>query len=344
MVAPLTPLPAEAYVPVLKAKQGELLAIQTTPPDMFVPLLETADSAKVAHVSRAWPHKDHVIWVHPLNVNAVDDSVWLNEVESIFARLHNDGRQAVPVVTTSESAGVYGAVRQAVLRDSRGIVIRIDCEDALEGSAALLSAELSDVRSECSVDADECDLVIDAGMVSGGPAVQSSVVGSVLDLLPDLHQWRSIVVAFSAFPEAVGKLVAPNSVGSIPRTDASSFAHLTSHWTKRILSFADYGVGVPVYADTPWAPIPNIRYALPSEWRVFRAHTKRDPSPQYIALARDLAAQSYFDGTGASAGDDYIQAVANGADGPGNAGSYLKAAMSRHFYVVLSSLATRGVP
>lgn len=110
------------------------------------------------------------------------------------------------------------------------------------------------------------------------------------------------------------------------------------------MTYADYGVGVPTYADAPWAPIPNIRYALDGEWRVHRAHRRRNPSPQYVALAQALAAADYFAGADFSPGDAYIADVASGSGGPGNAGSYLRAAMSRHFHVVLESLATRGAP
>jgi hypothetical protein len=142
----------------------------------------------------------------------------------------------------------------------------------------------------------------------------------------------------------VGNLVARDSVGAVPRIDAASFAQLSRTWDRRSLTFADYGVGVPTYADVPFAPIPNIRYALDDEWRVHRAHERRNPSPQYVALAHDLASADYFAGAAFSPGDTYIADVASGSDGPGNAGSYLKAAMSRHFHVVLHSLATRGVP
>lgn len=344
MVHVNTTLPGRAYVAVLKAKQGELLAVQTTAPELFVPLLEVPAADKVAAVSRAWPHTDQVVWVHPLNVTGIDDDVWANEVERLLADLHTGETAAVPVVTSNEDAAVLDAVRAAIARDGRGLVIRLDCEDALETGREVLAAEIDDVLGACGVNATDCDLVIDAGLVDGGPAVQASVVSTVLASVPNPDDWRTIVVAFSAFPPAVGDIVARESVGSIPRVDAASFAQLLRTWNGRALTYADYGVGVPTYADVPFAPIPNIRYALNDEWRIHRARERRNPSPQYVSLARDVAAASYFAGAAFSPADAYIADVASGSDGPGNAMTYLRVAMSRHFHVVLASLATRGVP
>ncbi|ORB08719.1 hypothetical protein BST30_01910 [Mycobacterium mantenii] len=332
------------YVAILKAKQGELLAIQSTSPKSFVPLIEMPTAEKASAVIRTWPHSDDVIWVHPLNVTGIEDAEWVAEVAQSFATLRDGNRVAVPVVTTSDDAAVLDAVRTITGRDRRGLVLRLDCEDALAAGRDGLTSDIDDVLAACEVPSANCDLVIDAGLVDGGPAVQASVTSSVLAILPYLQDWRSLVVAFSAFPEVVGNIIAPGTVGSIPRTDAASFTYLTSTWRDRELTFADYGVGVPTYADTPYAPIPNIRYALPGEWRVHRAQQRRDPSPQYVALARDVVRANYFGGADFSPGDQYINNVANGSDGPGNAGSYLRAAMSRHFHVVLDSLATQGAP
>lgn len=344
MVHVSTALTNRNYVAVLKAKQGELLAIQSTAPGSFVPLLEVPAAEKAAAVVRAWPHTSDAIWIHSLNVTGIDDDVWANDVRQAFETLNSAGVAAVPVVTTNEDSSVLEVVRAVVARDKRGLVIRLDCEDALEAGRKGLTSDIDDVLNFSGAAVENCDLVVDAGLVHGGLAVQASVVSTVLSNLPRLSEWRSLVVAFSAFPELLGNVVARDTVGSIPRTDAAAFAHLTSNWNGRTLTYADYGVGVPTYADVPFSPIPNIRYALHGEWRVHRAHERRNPSPQYVALAQALAAEDYFGGADFSPGDAYIADVASGAGGPGNAGSYLRAAMSRHFHVVLNSLSTRGVP
>ncbi|VXB03576.1 beta family protein [Aeromicrobium sp. 9AM] len=344
MVAPNMPAPSPSYVAVLKAKQGELLAIQTTAPDSFVPLLEVVDLQKANAIARGWPHAGHVVWVQPVNWTGVADATWANRTTTLFTSLRTAGVDAVPVVTLDETASLYAAVAATVKADKRGVVLRIDCEEALEETPAALTTAIDQTLQAVGVTAAQADLVLDAGLVSGGVAVQSTAALTALNALPHLTQWRNVVTAFSAFPKLVGEHVPPSSVGSIPRTDAAAFNQLSSRWTTRTLVYADYGVGVPTYSDVSWSPIPNIRYAVPGEWVVHRAATKNNPSPQYVQLAKDVVAAPYFAGASFSPGDAYIAAVATGADGPGNAGSYLKTAMSRHFHVVLDSLATHGAP
>lgn len=344
MVAPNTSLSTSTYVAILKAKQGELLALQTTPPDRFIPLLEVIEAGKSTAIARCWPRGGDVIWVQPLNYAGTEDDLWADATDELFAELRGAGTAAVPVLTLDETAESLAVLNGVVANDSRGMVLRLECEEVLEEDPPSLKIAIDAVLAAIGVSPVDVDLVLDAGLVSGGVAVQSGAASAALATLPYVSDWRSTVVAFSGFPELVGDVVAKSSVGAIPRTDAAAFNHLTSRWTTTPLVFADYGVGVPTYAEGGWSPIPNIRYAVRGEWMIHRAATKLDPSPQYVQLAKDLSTAPYFSGAGFSAGDAYIAAVATGGDGPGNAGSYLKAAMSRHFCVVLDSLATLGAP
>ncbi|MFJ1767839.1 hypothetical protein ACIOD2_46485 [Amycolatopsis sp. NPDC088138] len=344
MVAPASSPTTAAYVAVLKAKQGELLAVQSTPPDSFIPLLEIADPGKAAGLGRAWPHSAHVAWLQPVNLDGLAGNDWAVLVRTMFDELRATGAIVVPVVTLDEASELHLAIRDTVRADGRGLVVRVDCADALEEPPADLLVNVDATLTACGVQPADCDLVLDAGLVDGAAAVQAGAAGAALDALPHMPAWRNVVVTFSAFPANVSTHVQPSSVVSIPRIDAAAFNHLATRWTQRSLIFGDYAVGVPTYADVKWSPIPNIRYAVQDKWIVHRAMTKRNPSPQYIQLARDVSNASYFSGPAFSPGDSYIYDVANGADGPGNAGSYLKAAMSRHFHVVLDSLANRGAP
>lgn len=318
---------------------------QTTARTHFVPLLEVVDPSKCAAIARAWPHGDHVAWIQPINAEGQDAPTWAQSVRALFAQLDAQACAVVPVVTLDEDADTYATVKDIVAAEARGLVLRLDCEDALEEDSTAFGSRIDEVLRACAVAPTDCDLVVDAGLVDGGVAVQATAAATALSAVPHILQWRSLATAFSAFPTTgVSALVAVNSVGSIPRTDAAAFNHLVARWSKRPLTFADYGVGVPTYADAPWTPVPNIRYAIQGEWIVHRAATKTNPSPQYVQLAKDVTAAHYFRGAAFSDGDRYLSDVASGAGGPGNAGSYLRMAMSHHFAVVLDSLATRGAP
>lgn len=130
----------------------------------------------------------------------------------------------------------------------------------------------------------------------------------------------------------------------IIREDAVAFATLMTRQPEREPNYADYTVGVPFYADIPWAPIPSIRYAHGASWMIHRGATKNNRSAQYIQLATDVVGAAYFAGSAASAGDQYLAAVASGHDGPGNPMTYVRAATSRHLACVQERLSTLGVP
>ncbi|GAB3252592.1 beta family protein [Arthrobacter pigmenti] len=344
MVAPNTSLSNTDYVAILKCKQGELLAAQRTPRPHFVPLFEVIDPGKWAGLVRAWPDSDHAFWVQPINAESLSASSWAQSVTDLFGNLDAKGCAVVPVVTLDEETDTYLAIRNVVANERSGMVLRLDCEDALEEDPIAFASRIDEVLAACQVSASDCDVVVDGGLVNGGVAVQSTAVATALAAIPHISEWRSLVAAFSGFPETVSTVVAPNSVGSISRTDAAAYSHLVARWTVRPLTYSDYGVGVPTYTDARWSPIPNIRYAVGGEWMVHRASSKRDPSPQYIQLAKDVVATAYYQGASFSDGDLYLSDVASGRDGPGNAGSYLRVAMSHHFAVVLDSLANHGVP
>ena len=345
MVSPNAVAPAASYIAVLKAKRGELIAVSGTSAERFIPLLEVLDTTKHPVITKNWPHADHALWVHPINVEGAEESDWADSVADLFSELRAAGTAAVPTATLEEYASTYSAFRDVVAADGRGLVLRIPCESILEETSASLLALVDQVLEQCGVQASATDLVIDGADLTGQAApIQAGVADAALAAVPYLDQWRNVVVAFSAFPGLVGEAVSKSTVASLPRTDAAAFGLLISRWSGRLLLFGDFAVGSPTYGEARFSPIPNIRYALEGEWRVHRAASKDNPSPQYRKLASDLVSAPYFSGAAFSPGDGYWASVATGADGPGNPESHLRAAMSRHFHVVLAALSTHGAP
>lgn len=320
------------------------MAAQATNSDHFVPLFELTDPSKVSAIERVWQANGGVAWIQPINFAGLGRQPWADSVQQVFQSLHSTGVQAVPVVTLDEDNETFAVISRISAEQGRGVVLRLDCEDVLEEDPAAFASRVDEVLTALNAKCALMDIVLDAGLVDGGVAVQANAAASALNAIPHLAEWRSLVVAFSAFPALVGEVAARNSVVAIPRSDASAFRALVSKWRQRVLTFADYGVGVPTYSDTPWAPIPNIRYATDNSWVIHRANEKRNPSPQYIQLATQVVASPEYRGPNFSEGDKFLNDVAAGVGGPGNAGSYLRVAMSHHFAVVLDSLATSGAP
>lgn len=342
MVSLNAPLPTDAYVPILKAKMAEYGAIESCNSQRLVPLLEVLDpGASVKAISRAWPHPDRALWIHSLNIEGISEADFASSMEALFASLRST-TGAVPVVTVAEGPDVLAAVSRIINSDRHGVVLRVDAEDVLDASIDT-SADIRETLDELGVTLGVSDLVLDCAFVEGAASLRAAVAEKCLQSLPSLSDWRSVVVAFSAFPPQVADLVPKSSTRAIPRTDARAFATLNANFD-RTLIYGDYAIGVPTYASVPFAPIPNIRYASDDSWIIHRGKERRDPSSQYRSLTKDLVAAPYYSGPTFSPGDQQIHDVASGASGPGNAMTHLRAGVSRHIHVVLERLASLGEP
>lgn len=342
MVSPGSLLPTDSYVPILKAKRAEYQALKSCKPDRLVPLLEVVNAAAArTAIPDMWPRKDHALWIHPLNADNVDDPSFATDIASLFAELRPT-TAAVPVVTVAEGPDTLAVVRHIVKLDGYGVVLRVEAEDILD-AASNISAEIQATLDKLSITHKNTDFVLDCGLEKGSASALAAIANQCLQTLPSLADWRSVVVAFSAFPANMASLVPASSIRTIPREDATAFA-LTQPRFDRELVFGDYTIGVPTYSDVAFAPIPNIRYASGSDWIVHRAKERKAPSHQYRGLAQDIVSAPYYSGPNFSPGDKRISEVANGASGPGNATTHLQAGISRHIHVVLDRLATLGGP
>lgn len=342
MATPNTTLGRDHYVAILKGKQGELGALSTASPDRLVPLVELLDEKAASNLTSSWDTAS-VLWVQPFNFDGLDDAVWADEVEKMFDILRSASLKAVPVVTTEDGPDVLDRLKAIIAVDGRGAVIRLDAEEAAVASKAAVKADIDDLLGSLGLAPDVCDLVLDVGLVRNSLASRVATAEAALASIPYLQDWRNLATAFSAFPDSLTEY--PKShVSTIARDDASAYVTLIGRGPDREPIFGDYAIGTPYYATVAWSPIPAIRYTSDLSWMVHRAATKQNRSPQYVALCGQVRAASYFAGSGFSAGDAYIDAVASGHAGPGNPMTYVRAGTSHHLATVLDRLATVGAP
>jgi len=343
MVSPNTALTPVSYVPILKAKRAELDALASCPPDNLVPLLEVIEPASAGEsIIKAWPHSSDIAWVQVLNADDVDDSTFAALLDDLFAQLRAAGIAVAPVLTAAEEPATLAAIANIAAQDGHGAVLRIDVEDLIDAGANI-AADVTATVAALSLSPGQVDLVADAGLLTGTSSVQSAVATQALGALPTLQDWRTVVVSFSAFPALVSAVVPTQTVGAIPRSDAAAFV-ATQNVAPRPIVFSDYAIGVPTYGGAAFTPIPNMRYASDTEWYIHRAKERKQPSPQYRALANDIVGASYFSGVGFSPAEQWISDIATSTSGPGNATTHLRIGMSRHLHVVLSRLSTLGAP
>ncbi|HMS12288.1 MAG TPA: hypothetical protein PKD80_04240 [Microthrixaceae bacterium] len=344
MASPNSTFAADHYVPILKAKQGELGALQTADRSRLVPLMEVTGSGKATAIANAWDDPAHVILIQPLNLDSADDADWAAVVSTLFADLRAAGVAAVPVATTYDGPDTVAALRGAIAADGRGAALRLDAEDLALATPVAVAGEVAQLLSDLGTSEPEVDIVVDAGLLRDSIGARVATTEAALRVVPNLSSWRNLATCFSAFPETLAPVAAKNAVTPINRDDAAAYATLVARGPDREPLFGDYAVGVPFYAEMPWAPIPAIRYAAGATWMIHRAATKADRSLQYVALSTDVVGAAYYAGAGFCAGDAYYSDVATGVVGPGNPMTYVRANTSRHLACVLDRLATLGVP
>ena len=348
LAPPNSLITTDCYVPIVKSRQGELRALGLLSGDKrttLVPLVEVRDTARQGgSLATAWSDPAHVLFVQPLNFDGRDEQQWAEDVLSLFDELRNAAVSAVPVATTDDSPAVRAVLAQVIEQDDRGGCLRLDAEEIALATPAALAAEVDELVGDLGLAATRCDFVLDVGLVRSSVVARVATAEAGLRVVPNIGAWRNLVCAFSAFPENLSEVAPINNVSQILREDAIAFATLLSRQPERDPVYADYCVGFPFYIDSPWIPIPAIRYAVDDSWMVHRGSSRQNRSTQYVQLASDVVQAPYFAGAGFSPGDRYLADVAVGSDGPGNPMTYVRAATSRHIACVLDRLANHGVP
>lgn len=337
------------YVPILKTKAGELRAVRdlnSSERARLTPLLEvpSGDLAKTAQQLEAHWGADDNSFIQALSYDYDSEDEWIAGTNELFDRLHGAGLRVIPTAWLDDPAAEWQEVSRAAAAFGLGACIRIDAETFVAEQPGVLEDLLDAVLAELGLDPQDVDLLVDVGAAAGGSVpVMATLAADVTRMIPDIDHWRTLTHAFSAFPGSLAHL-AKSSTTALSRDDAHAWHTVDAMGLGRRASFGDYAVGTPVYASAPYLPVPSIRYAVPGAWMVYRAHSKTDPSPQYVSLAAAVRSATHFGPVGFCAGDVYIDQVASGSGGPGNATTWLQTATNRHIAVVVDAIGSGHGP
>ncbi|MHA0858227.1 beta family protein [Paenibacillus sp. CMAA1364] len=353
------------YVPILKWKQGEQKALEELSINVkqaIIPLLEippidwdfeneVPKKSIDEHLSkigdtltRSWG-LDNPIFI---DLNFIDTSDYLSNgqhpLNFVLQEARNRGVNVIPVTSFSRELTYQSEVMSAHQQDGNGICFRLKEEDFSD-----LQNNIDLLLSQLSVEPSEVDLILDYEY--SNPDQQNRTVlflTGVLNSIPYLGQWRRVVLCGTAFPSDLSSVVA-NSIDQIERTEWIIWKRLIHSGTvKRILSYGDYGISnpVPFEADPRFINMSaNIRYTGDNKYIIFKGRTiKRYGGAQYHQLAAQVISHLEYSGSTFSAGDHYIQQVANNDDGPGNATNWRKSGTNHHIVYVVTELANLILP
>lgn len=333
------------YVPILKAKMGERLAVRDLTNEQksaLTPLFELPLDAQGTsdQIANAWGTEER-FFCHILNLELEDPDSWAERIAEQFEMLHESGLSFVPVIAIDDPTEVFRVVAECVSQDHQGVCVRVDAESYATEQPDVFRRLLENALDWLSIEPSLTDLIIDAGTVRESPIAMFLSARSILNMVSDIGAYRTLTTAFSAFPESLTGFE-KDVVTMVERDDAIVWNNLiSSGQLERLPTFSDYGIGTPIYKDAPFLPIPAIRYTTNDRrWAIHRGHSRQNPGPQYEALAAEIVQEAYFTGSNFSGGDQYIFDVANGSDGPGNPMSWVRAGLNHHLAVVVNEFAS----
>jgi hypothetical protein len=318
------------YIPILKAKKGELGALQETIPatkDMMTPLLEiinipwdyeNEEEAKTieAHLDGlgrkildSWG-AERRIFVDSNLIN--NDRRMVDGLTHHLSYLFNDFRtnnlQAVPVVGLGKHSDYKNAVRGIVNSDNRGVCLRIQNADF---SLPSLKQSIDDDLRVYNVTPDQVDLVFDLRNIDENFSTLLGVAVPTLinNTIPYINDWRSFTMAASSFPVNLSGIQG-NTIERLDRIEWTFWSGLLSLPLIRHPSFGDYSIAHPDITDLDpriMTISASIRYTADDTWVVVKGRsTKTHGYDQFHDLTRQLVTLPEYSGAAFSFGDQYI--------------------------------------
>lgn len=344
------------YVPIMKAKRGEVHALALLTPHLLehiTPLFEmpfaSSHSDKsgedqvltnVMHISRKCPQGRRVLFDFGLlspqrKLGGLDPSVYAQREWSA------EGIWAVFVGGLGRSGEFNQGFRRATLAGDRGAALRLlDDDFGREDLYSDIDAWLRmiDLKPE------RVDLVIDLGEIEERSANRTAIaLRGITMSVPYLEQWRSFTVASTSFPNTSSIATNPNLGSATRRADWDAYRSLMKGPSKpiRLPDFGDYAVSTPELVDfNPrlMQPGETLRYTTDTEYIIIKGGGFRSHGGEMFRQICEVFVERPEFEAGASWADRKIEAIANGEDSSGNPETWRRIATNRHLTV-----ATRGV-
>jgi hypothetical protein len=357
------------YIPILKAKEGEIAALESLRPDirpLLMPLLEIPAIPYDYKSNR--PSKtlhDHVISLPDRIVKCGFSGrmyfhlAWFDEngnthelateADALLQKCTAIGLSVIPVLSRKSSDQYVRAAASYSTRKNVGMCIRLRLSDFDE--EVDLDSDIELLLKQLGVDdATEIDLIVDLGDLGSESSRALHVARSIFAILPRKLQndWRRLVLVASSFPIDLSDVDRDETV-LIPRHEWNLWKALQrkpNGLPRKDLIFGDYAISNPISKEldpTKMRMSANIRYTVDDSWLVMKGRSVREHGfSQYFELSEALVKRKEYQGRNFSWGDAFIDDCAEAMKGPGNATTWRKVGVNHHLTFVtkqLSSLA-----
>lgn len=351
------------YVPCLRWKQGEYLAVQQlseTARATITPLIEVPEmpfdfetwtaSRTIDEHLRPLARRVKEKWgTAPffLDVNYIPQELTMNSGEHPAQYALDSLRAlectAIPVTRLTPDNRYQRVLKRAVAQDRRGLCMRIGLQDA---ASKKLSDQVRAILTKNSLTPRDSHLILDLEAPNFIPIDGfARLIGSLVRKLPHLSQWRSLTLLGTAFPESMAGI--PQGATPTPRHEWALYKAVAKDLTEtgtRAPAFGDYCINHPRLLPQDMRklkPSATIRYTTADSWLVVKGRNFRDHGgEQYRGLCRIVTSSSDFAGASFSAGDQYIADCAAGTGKTGNLSKWRQVGTNHHLELIARDLAT----
>jgi len=264
--------------------------------------------------------------------------------EFVFNELRSQDCMAIPVSGLDRDQQYQEAIRRAVVKDSRGLCLRLGIEDAFKTT---LKREVDVLLSHIGLQVRECDLVLDLGAPNFEPVngFAKLIEDAIIRRLPDLRLWRTFTLVGTSFPQSMAEV--KESPATIRRSEWLLYTMLIENLRKtktRLPAFGDYGINHPSVDLVDWRkvkPSAKIKYTADDSWFIVKGSNVRDNKfEQYRGLCQTVIDSPHYPGEDFSYGDKYIADCASGIGKTGNLTTWCMVGMNHHLEKVVADIAS----
>ncbi|MFC1949794.1 beta family protein [Chloroflexota bacterium] len=338
------------YVPILKAKEGELIALRNLTPKTksnLMPLIELQPKDRpelfgrtLTQIRKGWPSelpflldvdKDYLI---DATASATD------ALHSVSLELVTTGFLVVPVTGLRRPVLFNDMISDTISEIGTGICIRLQSPDWQDVSS--LEDRISDYVQSLSLDLSQVDLVFD--YESFLPSHLGTIITSAvtaISTITNVIDYRNLIIAATAFPSQ--PISQPYTIYRFPRSEFEAWSILVSlPDIRRKPIFGDYTTVYPVLPDIDFRygikVAPKIKYTTESEWLCLRWDA--GDFANFRNVCNELVGLPEFCGSDYSWGDSRVDQCATTGGRTGNPREWVSIGVNHHLTLAATQCAS----
>lgn len=338
------------YVPILKAKEGELIALRHLSSQTKVnvtPLIELQPRETSAllgrtltQIRKGWTPELPLLIDVDKDYLANNTTSAIDNLRNLFAGLSAHSFEVIPVTGLRRPTHFNNMISEVVSETNNGICIRLQSLDWQDVSS--LENRLRDYVHSISLQLSQVDLVLDYETFL--PSHLGTIVTSAMttiNSIDSISHYRSLVITATAFPSQ--PIAQPYMIYRFPRSEFQAWATLVSNPNiQRKPIFGDYTTVHPVLPDIDYTlgikVAPKVKYATDSEWLCLRWDAS--DYANFRSVCNTLVGLPEFSGGAYSWGDGRIAQCTTAGTQTGSPREWVSISVNHHLTLVATQCAS----